>query len=97
MDRSRILRSRVVDFLRSTPLLWHIIQREISLRYLIEARTNVAMGRVFLGVDAIYGAGSDAGGVFCSDARFGDDVCQGPPPPVSFTVCLGKVNSTLHC
>jgi hypothetical protein len=50
VDRSRILRSRVVDFLRSTPLLWHIIQREISLRYLIEARTNVAMGRVFLGV-----------------------------------------------
>ncbi len=35
------------------------------------------MGRVFLGVVAIYGAGSDAGGVFCSDARFGDDVCQG--------------------
>jgi catechol 2,3-dioxygenase-like lactoylglutathione lyase family enzyme len=25
MDRSRILRSWVVDFLRSTPLLWHII------------------------------------------------------------------------
>jgi hypothetical protein len=48
-----------VDFLRSTPLLWHIIQREISLRYLIEARTNFAMGPVFLGVDAIYGAGSD--------------------------------------
>ena len=77
MDRSRILRSWVVDFLRSTPLLSHIIQREISLRYLIEARTNVAMGRVFLGVDAIYGAGSDAGGAFCSDARFGDDVAMG--------------------
>jgi hypothetical protein len=57
VDRSRLLRSRVVDFLRSTPLLWHIIQREISLRYLIEARKNVAMGRVLLGVDAIYGAG----------------------------------------
>ena len=92
MDRSRILRSWVVDFLRSTPLLWHIIQREISceLRYLIEARTNVAMGRVFLGVDAIYGAGSDAGGVFCSDARFGDDVCQGPPPPSLSPYASGK-------
>jgi catechol 2,3-dioxygenase-like lactoylglutathione lyase family enzyme len=53
------------------------------------------MGRVFLGVDAIYGAGSDAGGVFCSDARFGDDVWAATS--VSFTVCLGKVNSTLHC
>ena len=43
---------------------------DVELRYLIEARTTVAMARVFLGVDAIYGAGSDAGGVFCSDARF---------------------------
>jgi hypothetical protein len=32
MDRSRILRAWVVDFLRSTPLLWHIIQREISMQ-----------------------------------------------------------------
>ena len=48
------------------------------------------MGRVFLGVDAIYGAGSDAGGVFCSDASFGDDVCQGPPPPFLSPYASGK-------
>ena len=42
------------------------------------------MGRVFLGVDAIYGVGSDAGGVFCSDAGFGDDVCRWAATSVLF-------------
>jgi hypothetical protein len=33
-------------------------------------------------VDAIYGAGIDAGGVFCPDARFGNNEGHKPPPPI---------------
>jgi catechol 2,3-dioxygenase-like lactoylglutathione lyase family enzyme len=42
----------------------------------------------FLGVDAIYGAGIDAGSVLCPDAGFGNDVGHGPPPPSLSTLCL---------
>ena len=37
---------------------------------------------VFLGVDAIYRTGVDAGGIFGSDAGFGDGISHGPPPPI---------------
>ena len=46
---------------------------DVKLRDLIEARTGVVIRRVLLRVDAIYGAGIDAGGVFCPDARFGNN------------------------
>jgi hypothetical protein len=33
-------------------------------------------------MDAIYWAGIDAGGVFCPDAGFGNDVGHKPPRPI---------------
>jgi hypothetical protein len=39
-------------------------------------------------VDAIYGTGVDAGGVFRSDAGFGNDIGHRPPPPIRFRLCL---------
>ena len=45
----------------------------IELGNAIECRPAVVIRRVLLGVDAIYGTGVDAGGVFGSDAGFGND------------------------
>jgi hypothetical protein len=42
----------------------------------------VVIGRVLLGVDAIYGTGIDAGSVFGADAGFGNDIDHRPPPPI---------------
>ena len=36
----------------------------VELRNVVECWPAVVIGRVFLGVDAVYGAGVDAGGVF---------------------------------
>src|SRR6266852_8944738 len=52
----------------------------VELGDLIEARTAVIVSRVFLRVNAIYGAGIHAGGVFCPNAGFGNDIGHGPPP-----------------
>jgi len=38
---------------------------DVELRDFFEARSAVVVGCVLLGVDAIYGAGIDAGGIFC--------------------------------
>ncbi len=42
--------------------------------------TGVVVRCVLLWVDAIYGAGIDAGGVFCPDARFGTNEGHRTPP-----------------
>jgi len=54
----------------------------VELGNVVERRTTVVISRVLLGVDAIYGTGVDAGGVFGSDAGFGDNVGHRPPPPI---------------
>ena len=55
----------------------------IELGNVVERRTTVVLRRVLLGVDAIYGTGVDAGGVFGSDAGFGNNVGHRPPPPIT--------------
>ena len=54
----------------------------VELGNVVECGTAVVIGRVLLGVDAIYGTGVDAGGVFGSDAGFGNDIGHRPPPPI---------------
>jgi hypothetical protein len=54
----------------------------VELGNVVERRTTVVISRVLLGVDAIYGTGVDAGGVFRSDAGFGNDLGHRPPPPI---------------
>ena len=53
---------------------------DVELRDFIEVGTAIIVGRAFLWVDAIYGAGIDAGGVLYSDAGLGNDVRHRPPP-----------------
>jgi len=53
---------------------------DVELRDFIEAGTAIIVGRAFLGVDAIYGTGIDAGGVLHPDAGLGNDVRHRPPP-----------------
>jgi hypothetical protein len=53
---------------------------DVELRDFLEARTAIIVRCVLLRVDAIYGAGIDAGGVLYSDAGFGNDEGHGPPP-----------------
>jgi hypothetical protein len=50
----------------------------------VECGAAVVMGRilVLLGVDAIYGTGVDAGGIFGPDAGFGNDKRHMSPPPI---------------
>jgi hypothetical protein len=43
-------------------------------------------------VDAVHRAGIDAGGVFCPDAGFGNDIGHRPPPISESTVCLFEKN-----
>src|SRR5437773_8784870 len=59
---------------------------DVELRDFIEDGTAIIVGRALLGVDAIYGAGIDAGGVLHPDAGLGNDVRHTPPP--AFTLCL---------
>src|SRR5207249_1352852 len=59
----------------------------VKLRDFLECWPAVVVGRVLLGVDAIYGAGIDAGGVLHPNAGLGNDI-RHKPPPSSFTVCL---------
>jgi hypothetical protein len=54
----------------------------------VECGATVVIGRVLFGVDAIYGTGVDAGGVFRSDAGFGNDIGIGHLPLSEFRVCL---------
>jgi hypothetical protein len=61
---------------------------DVELRDFIEAGTAIIVGRALLGVDAIYGAGIDAGGVLHPDAGLGNDVRHRPPP--SSTLCFGE-------
>src|SRR6266852_1390551 len=60
----------------------------VELGDLIEARTAVIVSRVFLRVNAIYGAGIDASGVFCPNAGFGNDIGHGHLPMSLHTLCL---------
>ena len=53
----------------------------VELGHIVECGTAVVISRILLGVDAIYGTGVDAGGVFRSDAGFGNDLGHRPPPP----------------
>ena len=46
----------------------------VELGNALEWWAAVVIGRVLLGVDAIYGTGVNAGGVFRSDAGFGNDI-----------------------
>jgi len=55
---------------------------DVELGNTVERSAAVVIGRVLLGVDAIYGTGVDAGGVFGSDAGFGNDIGHRPPPPI---------------
>src|SRR5216684_1408594 len=55
---------------------------EVPLGHLVECWPAIVIGRVLLGVDAIYGTGIDASGVFRSDAGFGNDIGHRPPPPI---------------
>src|SRR5262249_8936104 len=48
----------------------------------VERGPAVVIGRVLLGVDAIYGTGVHASRVFRSDAGFGNDIGHRPPPPI---------------
>jgi len=52
---------------------------DVELRHFIEAGKAIIVGRAFLGMDAIYGAGIDAGGVLHPDAGLGNDVSHRPP------------------
>ena len=54
----------------------------VELGNAVECWAAVVIGRVLLGVDAIYGAGVDAGSVFRSDSGFGNDIGHKPPPPI---------------
>src|SRR5258707_441864 len=56
---------------------------DVKLRDLLEAQAAIVVGVIFLWVDAIYRTGIDASGIFCPDAGFGDDICHGPPSPIS--------------
>src|ERR1700694_27953 len=53
---------------------------DVELRDFIEAGTAIVVGHALLGVDAIYGAGIDAGGVLHPDAGLGNDVSHRPSP-----------------
>ena len=53
----------------------------VELGNAVECWAAIVIGRVLLGVDAIYGTGVDAGGVFGSDAGFGNDKGHMSPPP----------------
>jgi hypothetical protein len=78
---------------------------DVELRDFIEAGTGIIVGRALLGVDAIYGTGINAGGVFRSDAGFGNDIGHGPPSPCQnlryacsgedSSACGGRINSAL--
>ena len=54
----------------------------VELRNAVECGPTIVISRVLLGVDAIYGTGVDAGGVFRFDAGFGNDIGHRPPPPI---------------
>ena len=60
----------------------------VELGNAVECGATVVVSRVLLGVDAIYGTGVDGGGVFGSDAGFGNDIGYKPPSLSEFTVCL---------
>jgi hypothetical protein len=63
----------------------------VELGNVVERRTTVVISRVLLGVDAIYGTGVYAGGVFGSDAGFGNDIGNRPPPPLTvYGMPLGR-------
>ena len=61
---------------------------DVELWNFVEWRPAIVVGRVLLGLNAIHGAGIDARGVLDPDARFGDNVCQRPPP--LSTLCLKR-------
>jgi hypothetical protein len=58
------------------------IERTEPLRHIVERGAAVVIGRILLGMDAIYRTGIDAGSVFGSDAGFGNDIGHRPPPPI---------------
>jgi len=63
----------------------------VQLGNVVERRTTVVITGVLLGVDTIYGTGVDAGGVFGSDARFGNDIGHRPPPAITiYGMPLGR-------
>jgi hypothetical protein len=55
---------------------------DVELGHVVEFGSAVVVARVLLGVDAIYRTGVDAGGVFGSDAGFGNDISHRLPPPM---------------
>ncbi len=63
----------------------------VELRDFVEAGTAIIVGRALLGVDAIYGAGIDAGGVLHPDAGLGNDVRHRPPPFFHAMLPGGKI------
>ena len=54
----------------------------VELGHSLESGATVVIARVFLRVDAIYRTGVNAGGIFGSDAGFGDNIGHRPPPPI---------------
>ena len=58
-----------------------------KLGNVIEPRATVIVAGVLLRVNAIHGAGIDAGGVLGPNARLGNNVCHGATLPGS-TLCL---------
>ena len=54
----------------------------VELRHSVESRATVIIACVLLRVDAIYRTSVNAGGVFGSDAGFGDNIGLTPPPPI---------------
>ena len=65
----------------------------VELRKGVECGTAVVIGRILLGVDAIYRTGIDAGGVFGSDAGFGNSIGQAASLKVGSTVMLHSLSS----
>src|SRR5882724_4147773 len=53
---------------------------DVQLRHFIERRASIVIGSVFRRMDTIHWAYIYAGGILCSDARFGDDVGHRSPP-----------------
>jgi len=49
---------------------------DVGLLNIVEGRGAIVVGRVLFGVDAIYGAGIDEGGVLHPDAGPGNDVSK---------------------
>jgi hypothetical protein len=67
---------------------------DVELGDCIEPGTTVIIGCLFFWVNAIYGAGIDAGGVLYPDAGFRNDECHEAPPTCCFHVTPDAIDGS---